>query len=735
MTTSEHVRSMSSPTSRVTGIGSLAAVVYCANFSAMAAEVQTRALEEVIVTAQKRAERLQDVPIPVTALEAEILATTNQLRIQDYYTRVPGLSLTLGGDAGAPILAIRGVTTGGITNPTVGLLVDDVPYGSSTSNGAGWSVPDIDPSELARVEVLRGPQGTLYGASSIGGLLKFVTVDPSTEALSARMQAGTSTVEGGDDLGYQVRGSVNAPLGDTFAVRVSGSTRRDPGYIDNVQTGERDVNEIDSESGRLSALWTPSDAFSLKLSALLQDVEAKGSAEAHRVPGLDELEQDTLTGTGGYRRKTQSYAATLTAQLGAAELTSLTGYSVDEFSSNLDATPVLAGAADFFFGVSGAPDPINSETAKLTQELRLSVPLGDSVEWLIGAFYTDEDTDVVQDILAQDPVTGEVVGTLFHGVAPTTYEEYAAFTNLTFQLTEQFDIQVGARQSENRQTYAQVLTGAFFPTPVITSEVRSKDSAFTYLVTPRWKITPELMLYARIASGYRPGGPNTNTGFIGVPSEFSADTTDNYELGIKGSALDRALSFEASVYHIRWSDIQLQLRDPVQLAMYFDNAGKARSQGAELSLSAESDGGFSVSGWVAWTDAELGEDIPATAFNAVGESGDRLPYSSRFSGNLSLEQQFTLTNNVSAFAGGSVSYVGDRKGIFRGVPQRETFGSYTQIDLRAGVSYESWTITAFANNVGDKRGVLRGGLDSFVPTYYTYIQPRTVGVSLTKSFD
>jgi iron complex outermembrane recepter protein len=735
MTTSEHVRSMSSRTYRLTGIGSLAAVVYCVNFSAIAAEVQTRALEEVIVTAQKRAERLQDVPIPVTALEAEILATTNQLRIQDYYTRVPGLSLTLGGDAGAPILAIRGVTTGGITNPTVGLLVDDVPYGSSTSNGAGWSVPDIDPSELARVEVLRGPQGTLYGASSIGGLLKFVTVDPSTEALSARMQAGTSTVEEGDDLGYQVRGSVNVPLGDTFAVRASGSTRRDPGYIDNVQTGERDVNEIDSDSGRLSALWTPSDAFSLKLSALLQDVEAKGSAEAHRVPGLDELEQDTLIGTGGYRRKTQSYAATLTAQLGAAELTSLTGYSVDEFSSNLDATPVLAGAAEFFFGVTGAPDPINSETEKLTQELRLSVPLGDSVEWLIGAFYTDEDTDVVQDILAQDPVTGQIAGTLFHGVAPTTYEEYAAFTNLTFQLTEQFDIQVGARQSENRQTYSQVLTGAFFATPVITPEVRSKDSAFTYLVTPRWKMTPNLMLYARIASGYRPGGPNTNTGFIGVPAEFSADTTDNYELGLKGSAFDRALSFEASVYHIRWSDIQLQLRDPVQLAMYFDNAGKARSQGAELSLSAESDGGFSVSGWVAWTDAELSEDIPATAFNAVGESGDRLPYSSRFSGNLSLEQEFTLTNNISAFAGGSVSYVGDRKGIFRGVPQRETFGSYTQIDLRAGLSYDSWTITAFANNVGDKRGVLRGGLDSFVSTYYTYIQPRTVGVSLTKSFD
>jgi iron complex outermembrane recepter protein len=697
---------------------------------------QETPIEEIVVTAQKRGEeRLQDVPIPVTAIDADALLDSNQTRIQDYYTKVPGLSLTLGGDAGAPMVAIRGVTTGGITNPTVGLVVDEVPYGSSTSNGAGWSVPDIDPSELDRVEVLRGPQGTLYGASSIGGLLKFVTTDPSTNSFSGRLQAGTSTVKDGDDLGYQARGSANVPVSDRFALRASGSVRRDPGYIDNVQTGQDDVNRIDSSSGRLSALWQPTATFSLKLSALLHDVEAGGSAEAHRNVGLAELEQDALLGTGGYHRKTQSYTATLAAHPGSATLTSVTGYSVDEFSSNLDGTPVLGGVASGLFGVSGAPDPIDSETEKFTQELRLSIPLGQRVDWLIGAFYTDEDTFTTQDILAQDPNTGQIFGTLFHGTTPATYEELAAFTNLTFQMTERFDIQVGARESQNRQTYSQVLTGALFGgASIVTPEVDSKDNAFTYLVTPRVKITPDLMVYARLASGYRPGGPNSNSGFIGVPAEYGADMTNNFEVGIKGSALDRALSFEASLYHIRWKDIQLQLREPTQLVPYFDNAGEARSQGAELSLSANSSGGFHVTGWVAWNDAELSEDIPATAINAVGSAGDRLPYSSRFSGNLSLEHDFKLTNSVSAFAGGALSYVGDRKGIFRATPLRQTFESYTQIDLRAGINYEDWTITAFANNVSDKRGVLRGGLDSFIPTYFTYIQPRTVGVSLTRAF-
>ncbi|HEX4973576.1 MAG TPA: TonB-dependent receptor, partial [Steroidobacteraceae bacterium] len=188
-------------------------------------------IEEVVVTAQKRAERLLDVPIPVTAVDGQFLLKHNELRLQDYYSRVPGLNYSPG-QWGEPRIAIRGIVTDPYTNPTVGLMIDDIPYGLSINQNGGGG-PDIDPGDLARIEVLRGPQGTLYGASSMGGLLKYVTVDPSTEALSGRVQVGTSSVSKGDDLGYSVRGSINVPLGDTLAIRASAFTRREPGYIDN----------------------------------------------------------------------------------------------------------------------------------------------------------------------------------------------------------------------------------------------------------------------------------------------------------------------------------------------------------------------------------------------------------------------------------------------------------------------------------------------------------------------
>ena len=150
-------------------------------------------MAEVLVSAEKRTERLQHVPVPVTAISGSVLADSNQIRIQDFYSKIPGLNLSMVGAAATPVISIRGVTTGGYTNPTVGIVVDDVAYGSTTSQGAGYSVADIAPSDLARVEVLRGPQGTLYGASSIGGLLKFVTVDPTVGSQNKQLRSEVST--------------------------------------------------------------------------------------------------------------------------------------------------------------------------------------------------------------------------------------------------------------------------------------------------------------------------------------------------------------------------------------------------------------------------------------------------------------------------------------------------------------------------------------------------------------
>jgi iron complex outermembrane receptor protein len=693
---------------------------------------QSQKVEEIIVTAQKREERLQDVPVPVTAIRGDTLVNSNQLRLQDYYTRIPGLSVAPGNQS-FQFVSIRGLTTGDFTNPTVGITVDDVPFGSSTELGGGLVVPDIDPGDLARVEVLRGPQGTLYGASSIGGLLKFVTVDPSTDAVSGRLQGALSSVRNGDEVGYNLRGSVNAPLSDTFAVRASGFTRRDPGYIDNPVLGIDGINEQRVSGGRLSALWRASEAFSLKFSALFQDVKGDGRHDV--LPALGDLQQSYLRGVGPYDRKAQAYNATLTARLGSVELTALSGYNINEFSDSFDYTYALG---DFFtaplFGVTGTPVFNDNKTEKFTQELRLSAPVGPKVDWLFGAFYTHEKSSYAQTILAVDPATGASAGEALFLSFPTTYQEYAVFTDVTFHVTDRFDVQVGGRESHLEQTSSETNIGPFVPfffpgftSPALFEKVDTTDNAFTYLVTPRFRVSRDLMVYARLASGYRAGGPNAAPG---VPRQFNPDRTQNYEVGVKADFLDHRLSVDTSLYYIDWKDIQLSLINPVNFQAYTANGSRAKSQGLELSVESRPLTGLVIATWVAWSDAELTEDLPAGS--APGRSGDRLPYGSRFSGNFSLERNFPLPGSLSGFVGGSLSYVGDRKGVFGGT--RQTLPAYAKTDLRAGVRHDSWSADFFVNNVADRRGVLNGGVGAVPPFAFNYIQPRTVGLSLAKTF-
>ena len=695
-------------------------------------------LEQIVVTAQKRAESLQDVPVPVSAISADTLVDTNQVRLLDYYSMVPGLSMT-SEDFGAPVIAIRGVTTGP-TNPTVGIVVDDVPYGSSTNLGGGSTAPDLDPSDLAHIEVLRGPQGTLYGASSLGGLLKFVTVDPSTDQFGGQIQMGLQGVRNGNDVGYSVRGSVNAPLSDTFALRASGFSRRDPGYIDDPSRDARGVNEANAKGGRVSALWRLSDVFTLKLGALLQQISTDGSSSVLLQPGVGDLEQKSLRGTGGYDKKFQVYNATLRATLGNAELTAISGYSVNTVADTFDFSFALGGLTGSQLGAAGAPLINDNKTKKFTQEIRLSMPIGARVEWLIGGFYNDESSHYVQRIMAADPSTGAWVAEALNLSFPTTFKEYAAFTDITFRITDRFDIQVGGRESQNKQSFMQIYTGPFTPfftggfqPPHVNPLVRSKENAFTYLLTPRLRITPDLMVYARIASGFRPGGPNINATSLGLPQEYDSDTTQNYEVGIKGEFLDHRLSIDASVFNIDWKDMQLSLIDPNTNTGFYSNAGRARSRGVELAMQSRPTARLSVSGWLGWNDAKLSENFPASSA-AAGRAGDRLPLSSRFSGNVSMEQQFSLARGVMGFVGGAVSYVGNREGVFTATTARQTFPAYAKTDVRGGAIFGDWTANLFVNNVTDRRGLISGGIGALNPSLFTFIQPRTVGVSVSRAF-
>lgn len=686
-------------------------------------EEQSTALDEIIVTAQKRSERLQDVPVPVTALSSDELVNSNQLRLQEYYNRIPNLNVTTGSFHGLQ-LTIRGLTTGG-GNPTVGIVIDDLPYGSTRGTSFGLEAPDLDPSTLQQVEVLRGPQGTLYGAGSMGGLLKFVTVPPSVSGFSGRIQGGLSGVRNGSQAGYNVRGAVNIPISETLALRASAFTRQDPGYIDNPILGLEGINEAAFSGGRVSALWTISPQWSLNLSALLQQSNVDGTSEVQIRPGLQDLEQDTVRGSGAYDKTIQAYSATLSAALGAATLTSLSGFNISRFDDVTDFSVAIG---------SGAVVLDDYRTEKFSQEVRLSVPVLDKLQWLFGAFYTEENTDTaIQRILQANRATGALGAETFSVNAPQRFEEHAFFSNLTVGFSDRFDVQFGARYGKNQQSYQSVngLSG------VVSPKIETEDDSFTYLVTPRLKLTSDVMVYARLASGYRPGGPNTNVALLGLPTQaYEPDQTKNYEIGAKGDLMDGMLSFDASLYRIDWEDIQIQIRSGG--FTFYTNGSKARSQGVELSWELRPYPGLTISGWGARTLAELSEPLPATA-TVFGTKGDRLPYGSKFSGRLSLDQTFPISAALEGDVGLSVNYVGERLGAFRGLAAgvplpRQEFPSYTKIDFRAGVRMGEWSADLFLNNLTDRRGLLQGGLGQTDPTSFYYIQPRTYGFSVAKSF-
>ena len=689
-----------------------------------ASSMEAVAPEEVLVTAQKKDERLLDVPVPMTVIDVQSLTSNNQFHLQDYYASVPGLTLTQD-SRGANSISIRGVTTGVGVTSTTGITIDDVPFGASSVSPAFNPAPDVDPNDLARIEVLRGPQGTLYGASSLGGLVKYVTIDPSTAGFSGLFQVGTEGVHNGDGAGYAASGAVNMPLTDTAAIRMSGFAHQDPGYIDNVLTGQQGINKSRTDGGRLSTLWRPSDAFMLKVSALFQDSRSDGSSQVEIAPQFADLQQSFLKGFGGYDRKIQAYSANLSGKIGRAELTSLTGYSKSDVSGSIDETYYLGSEADRLYNIGGVGFPEHNITQKLSQELRLSVPLTQWADWLLGAFYTHEKTQADAGQVLEYLVTFERGPEVLSQQLGTKYQEYAAFTDLTFKLSDAFDVQLGGREGRNRQTFDAMATYPYPPgetSALIFPETHSNDNSFTYLFTPRYRLGPDLMTYARIASGYQPGGSNVGSSAV-VPGTFAPDKTHNYEVGAKGEFLDRRLSLDASVFHILWHDIQL-LSSSTLAYSYVLNGSRAKSDGVELSLTAKPLSGLKMSGWAVWNEAVPTEPLPGGCC-----AGDRLPYSSRFSGYASATQEVPLWADVRGFVTGSLSYVGSREAEFSS--PRQTLPAYAKTDIQIGMHSEQWQGTVFVTNATDRRGYLavQGGFP-----FFQIIQPRTMGFNVSLKF-
>jgi iron complex outermembrane recepter protein len=695
-------------------------------------------LTEIVVTAQKRTERLQDVPVAVTALNADDLIARNDVSVNDYFRRIPGVALFDNGE-GFKQIVIRGITTGTGDTPAVGTYIDEIPIGSSTALARGdVLLPDLDPSDLQQVEVLKGPQGTLYGANNMGGLLKYVTKLPNLTTFSGHFETDGTTVDHGG-TGYGVRGSVNIPLvTDAVALRLSGSTREDPGFINNAVTGARDVNTVHVDNGRADLLWQASADLRVRVTGLIQERRADGS---NRVdydgnsgqPYFGNLEQGAIPGTGTDREQLEVLNSTTEWNFGPGVLTSSSSFSRNSYSGHSDLSPLFGPLLSGPIGIPdlGATIDQSFDTDKFTQELRVASNAGGVIDWLGGLFYTHEASNANQFINPADATTGQFIpGLPVFGVAkvPSRYEEMAGFGDITYHVTTQFDVQGGLRYSYNDQRSQTVSKGIL--TTAGTSTATAHQGVTTFLVTPEYKFNDDAMVYARIASGYRPGGPNTIV--VGAPeAPYKADYTTNYELGSKFTFFEHRAYVDFDVYYIAWRDIQLLGIDALHNE-FFINAGKASSKGLEFSGQIKPIEGLTLAANLSYTDAHLIDAAPPTI---VAPAGSQLPYSPKSSGLISADYDFPLRGAWYGDVGGDYSYFGGRESDFAASPAtpRLTLPSYGLGNFRAGLRYDRYKVNLFVKNVADTRGFTSADtelLRGIGRVAYTVVQPRTVGLSV-----
>ncbi|WP_079227375.1 TonB-dependent receptor [Pseudomonas putida] len=722
-------------------------------------EVPVGTLQGVMVTANKRDEEAKDVPMSISAVRSDTLIQEGTPTIETFYTKVPGLSLS-SSPGGRTEVAMRGVTTGAAAagNPVVGFTIDDAPFGGSTFvGGSSVLVPNIDPFDLDHIEVLRGPQGTLYGASSLGGLIKYVTVKPDTNKFSGQLQIDGSMVDHGG-TGYGARGAVNLPIiSNTFALRLSAFDREDPGWVDDPRLGKTNVNATRTTGGRISSLWFLNDEITVRTSYLQQHTDAYAGAGIDRTSAYGswvdgDNDHRRVDEADGYSRTIRFLDTNVEADLGWATLTSVSAYSEirNKIGQDLSSSfgylitrqvPVLGAALGYDPSTMGMRSETPTSVNKFSQELRLDSPQdGRAFDWRTGLFFTRELVSTGQDVYIADIQTGVNLGrpSLYDLGSELDYRETGAYAMGTYHFTERFQLQAGVRAAHNKQRFTDS-TGGLLNGATATTFSKSQETGYTFMVSPSYKITEDLMVYGRVATGYRPGGPNPSSNVSSsIPSSYDSDTTTNYELGLKGEFFDKTLSLETALFYIDWKDVQTTLTDSASSFNYMANGGKARSQGIENSFTWLPTDRLTINGTLTYTDARFVEADPR---NPVVQNGDRLPYSPRWSSSLSATQEFPILGAYTGYAGATVTYMGDRGGSFpnRATSTRFTLPSYTTVDLKGGIRAGDWDASLYVRNLFNRDSLVgTGGRNTFATDNDVFtdtrLQPRTVGVSLSTHF-
>ncbi len=735
----------------------LAAVSSAAAQTQPADASKVQVVQEVVVTAQKREERLVNVPVAITAVTGATLKDMGAKTLSDFTALVPGLQLASQGGGGGQELVLRGLSTGVQEDSAlVGQVVDGVPVGSSSTYALGGaSTLDSALWDVNRVEVLRGPQGTLYGANAMGGLISYVYNQPNLRKYGGALEVEGAGTQGGSDS-WSVRGEVNAPIiADQLALRISAFEDNGGGWVDDPALHKKNINQSIEQGVRAALLWQPTDRFRANLEGIYQHNHRDASDEVSFFgttgkPVQGPLDQKYGLLDPGYFDYNE-VALTLSYDFGPATLTSISSYEHlknDQNTVFTDTTdgPLFTNAGELaFFGVPGpAATNMNFEdvagTDKYSEELRVTSNGSGALQYVAGLFTTHEKS-FGSLVFYGDGANGAPLSNLNPGLTtsnPSVYTEYAGYAQASYTFNR-LTVTGGVRYDYLEQTFEETFSGPYaLPLEtfhILTPEPTTSgtESDVNYLVNLRYALTPHSNLYARLANGFRPGGPNVAV--TGLPRTFRSDKITDYEAGYKASFFGGRAQFDADVFYIDWKDIQL--RATAGGFTGETNGGAASSQGVEAEGSFVPIPGLTVGGNLAYVDAHLDQAVPSVG----GLSGDPLPLSAKWGGAIFANYVFPLTGSWDGFAGGTAHANSTRNISFpNGVAaQNPNFKlePYLLADIRAGIQNDRYTVTLFVDNVSDSRAQLSAlSTDQVVANVaeVSIARPRTFGVRLDAKF-
>lgn len=704
-------------------------------------------LQEIIVTAARRTQRAQDFAGGLQVFNGGELDRRGVNGFNDYLPSVPGASFRDQGN-GSTSVSLRGISNVGgsdfgalSTVSTVGVYLNEVPIQGTSM------LPDLALYDLSRVEVLKGPQGTLYGEGAMGGAIRMMLNAPDPAGYRSTADATLASTDNGG-INYRVRGMMNAPLGESTALRVVGSYRDDDGFIDNLATGKDDINGRSAWSVRALLSSQLTERFSIDVLALHDASSVDGFPQMDRRVGDVKVNNPE---TEYADVDTSIFGLTLQYDLGGVDLTSVTSYYDSQQKKQAYAPYPLAA----YFPSNVAPSMSRGDTdlGSFAQELRL-VRQGDNrLDWVAGVFYRDKTQDNISEAVFTDAnfaaanallaAAGDpLLTTLIPGreVIKDTYEQVAVYGEITYEVVDRLDLTLGARwfDEDVESTYDFIGSDVLAPISLSGLDLRGKDSGVIPKIGLAYKLDRSKLLYALASQGFRSSGPNVIHSFFPTLGEdfVSSDSLWNYEIGTKTTWLDGHLQANVDAFYVDWRDIQgnqIEFVSSIGADLGFvGNAGNAEIRGAELEINAF------FAAWeaglaVGLTDSEL------TQSNSNTLVGAQLPNVPKWTGSTYLQYRFPVARGEGTVRF-DARYVDSQVTRFIAPgDDGSPLDSYSVGNLRFGFTPESgaWGLDVFVDNLWDERAELGRDLayagNTAFTGRFTVNQPRTVGVTFRVS--